>query len=193
MPNDASDQDSVNPYAPTVNVAQADAGPSDVEAYRKTYLSHEASVKSIGFLYLLGSFFIIPVGLWIAAEQLANENPPGVTQTEDAVSALLSVSFGVFQVFVAIGLRRLQNWARVSSAIISLLGLIMVPVGTLISAYILYLLLSEKGRVVFSEQYKQVIEQTPHIRYRTSKVVWILLGLVLLLLSIALIGALFGS
>ena len=36
-------------------------------------------------------------------------------------------------------------------------------------------MLSEKGQIVFSDEYRRVIEQTPHIVYKTSVVVWILL------------------
>jgi len=46
--------------------------------------------------------------------------------------------------------------------------------------------------MVFSEEYRAVIEQTPHIKYRTSIVVWVLLGLVLLFIAIALLGAFFS-
>ena len=42
--------------------------------------------------------------------------------------------------------------------------------------------------MVFSPEYQAVIAQTPHIRYRTSKVVWILLGLVLLIIVFGLVA-----
>jgi hypothetical protein len=42
--------------------------------------------------------------------------------------------------------------------------------------------------VVFSPEYQAVIAQTPQIRYRTSKVVWILLGLVLLIIVFGLVA-----
>lgn len=68
------------------------------------------------------------------------------------------------------------------------ISLIGFPVGTLIGAYILYLLLGANGKVVFSPEYQAVIAQTPQIRYRTSKVVWILLGLVLLIIVFGLVA-----
>ncbi|PAW69614.1 MAG: hypothetical protein B9S38_09450 [Verrucomicrobiia bacterium Tous-C4TDCM] len=68
------------------------------------------------------------------------------------------------------------------------ISLIGFPIGTLIGAYILYLLLGAKGKMVFSPEYQAVIAQTPHIRYRTSKVVWILLGLVLLIIVFGLVA-----
>ena len=43
--------------------------------------------------------------------------------------------------------------------------------------------------MVFSDEYRAVIEQTPHIKYRTSIIVWIVLGLLLLLIAIGIFGA----
>jgi hypothetical protein len=72
-------------------------------------------------------------------------------------------------------------------------GLLGFPVGTLINGYILFLLFGRKGKTVFSEEYQVVIEQTPHIKYRTPLVVWILLGLVLFVIGAGLIAALIGG
>ena len=57
--------------------------------------------------------------------------------------------------------------------------MLLYPVGSLFSAYILYLLLSEKGRFVFSPAYREVISQTPELRYRTPPALWIALVVVL--------------
>ena len=100
---------------------------------------------------------------------------------------------GILQAVTAIGLRRLQPWARIVAAILSTFGLLGIPIGTLIGAYFLYLLLSKKGSVVFSEEYKQVIAETPHLKYRTSKIVLVLLGLLLFLLFAGIMAALFTS
>jgi hypothetical protein len=44
---------------------------------------------------------------------------------------------------------------------------------------------------VFSDEYQAVIRQTPHIKYRTSIVVWICFGLLLLLLGAGILAAIF--
>jgi hypothetical protein len=65
------------------------------------------------------------------------------------------------------------------------LGLIAFPIGTIINAYILYLLLSAKGKYVFSADYRAVITATPHIRYKMSFIVWGFIWLVIALLLLA--------
>ena len=175
---------STNPYAPTSHVSDADVvAMEDVVAYRKTHLNHETSVKSIGFLYLLGAVIMIPTGLWLATGGFGN--------SDDFVSGLLYIVFGVCEAIVGIGLRRLKNWARIGSILFSVIGLIAIPVGTLMSAYFLYLLLSEKGRIVFSESYQRIIEQTPEVRYKTSIVVWFFLGLLVVFFLLGISAMLF--
>ena len=57
--------------------------------------------------------------------------------------------------------------------------LFVIPFGAIINGCIIYLLYSKKGKMVFSEDYKRVIRDTPHVRYQTSNVVWIFLLLLL--------------
>ena len=95
--------------------------------------------------------------------------------------------------FTAHGLRRLQPWSRISSGIIAALGLLAFPVGTLINAYILYLLLCRKANVVFSAEYREIIIRTPHIKYKTSLLVKILAGIFLALLAVAVLGVIFAG
>jgi len=201
MPNDPNSSGSqadpfaTNPYAPTLNVAEPElVVPDEVEVYRRKYLSHEASIKSIGALYMLGALFLIPIGIGQTVSGLANGNPAFLS-SDEAITGLCLLSIGVLQGFVAFGLRRLQSWARVATAAISVLGviggLIGGLIGALISGYILYLVLCKKGQVVFSEEYKRIVEQTPHIQYRTSIIIWIFVGLLLLLVFLGLGATLF--
>jgi hypothetical protein len=77
--------------------------------------------------------------------------------------------------------------------VLSEVGLLGFPIGTLINGYILYLLLSKKGRKVFSDEYRQIVSLTPHIKYRTSIVVCILLGLIVLMVAAAILFTVFGG
>jgi hypothetical protein len=54
-------------------------------------------------------------------------------------------------------------------------------VGTLIHAYILYLLWCEKGRRVLAADYAAIIQATPQVRYKRTVGDWIALALLLLL------------
>ena len=49
--------------------------------------------------------------------------------------------------------------------------------------YILYLIFGKKGQMIFSPGYQEIVAETPDIKYKTSKVVWIVLLLLILLVA----------
>ncbi len=161
---------------------------SHSEEIRQEHIKHEASVKSIGVLYFLGAGFLVLFAIAVFM--------PATARGAAASGAFLSVVFlalAAVQTWVGIGVRALKGWARIAAGILSGIGLLGFPLGTLINAYILYLLFSKKGTMVFSDEYKQVIQETPHIKYRTSIVVWICLGVLLLLIFLGVFAAVFAG
>ncbi|HEX5221151.1 MAG TPA: DUF4339 domain-containing protein [Verrucomicrobiae bacterium] len=153
------------------------------EQIRKDHIKHEASVKSVGFLYFLAAAFLLLAG---TGGVLTGDGP-------SIAVGLVLACFGILQIWVGIGLRQLKSWARIPTAVLSGIGLLGFPLGTIINGYILYLVLCQKGRTVFSDEYKRVIEQTPHIKYKTSIIVWIFLGLLLVLIGLGFFAVLFGA
>lgn len=150
---------------------------------RKDHIKHEASIKSVGMLYFLGAVFL---GI-TAIVGLASGGSDGLA------AGIVLLCFTAGLIVAGIGIRGLKPWARIVSGVLSGIGLIGFPLGTIINAYILYLLFSRKGATVFSKDYQEVIAATPHIKYRTSIVVWILVGLVVLLVLLGLVGYLASS
>ncbi len=188
-----------NPYAP--GVVQQKHVHSEVEAIRHAHLSHEASVKSIGLLYLIGSGMLLlaGTGYFITGIAMLNDgNRPGEPSLAQFGAVMLAIGaflviYAVAQIVVAIGLRKLSPWSKIPAAVIAAIGLIFFPIGTLINGYVLYLLFSKKGTMVFSPRYKDVIFQTPHMKYKTSIVVWVLVGLLGVLFVAVIAAALFSA
>jgi len=174
-----------NPYAAPAAPVEDVAANAEAEAIRKAHISHEASVKAVGILYYLG-------GLGVTLASLGAL----FTTRQDALGLGASVgllAIGVGQFFAGYGVRALRPWGRNVGCVLSALGLIGFPIGTLINAYILYLFLSKKGRMIYSPEYQDVIAATPHIKYRTSIVVWILLALVVALVALAFLAPMLGG
>jgi hypothetical protein len=163
-----------------IRLQKMSEGVSDnsADTIRKDHIKHEASIKSVGIFYFLGAGLMALAGL---APALSGRG-------EDILFALVFFAFAVGLVAAGVGIRRLKPWARIVSGVLSGIGLLGFPLGTLINGYILYLLFSRKGSTVFSEEYQGIIAATPHIKYKTSIVVWILVGLLLLLGLLAIIG-----
>lgn len=158
-----------NPYAPPASGDLASGNPAStatpaMEALRKTLIGHEASIKSIALLYILGGIFC----LFLAASYLlapSDEPPSFLTPPVLTVMALV-------QIWTAIEIRRLSRRSKIGVGIVSGIGLLGFPVGTLVNLYILYLVFSRKGSMVLSETYRATIDATPHIKQPTSLLVW---------------------
>lgn len=170
-----------NPYAaPATVVAGETPLLNDPEAVRREHITHEASVKSVGTLYLLGGIIFAGCAIFYAYELMSG----GLDSTWGLVASLAAMT--ALQLWLGIGLRKLRKSARAGAAILSAIGLLGIPIGTIVSAYILYLLMSRKGNMVFSPEYQQIIELTPNVKYKSSRVMWIvLIVFVLVVLAIA--------
>ncbi len=188
---------SENPYAsPTADLTasvSADPAIREAETIRNKYISHEASLQSIGILYWLGCvmmilfLFVSVIGTFFGTSNLSRE------AIHLAIIGVICLPLLVLNGWLGYGFRKLDPRVRIPAGILSALGLIGFPIGTLISAYILYLIFSAKGKVVFSPEYKEIIRLTPHIKYRTSIIVWILLFILLAVILLAIGGAIISG
>ncbi|HTT37608.1 MAG TPA: hypothetical protein VMH32_08080 [Burkholderiales bacterium] len=174
----------VNPYAAPKAVVEdvsVSANP-EAEALRREHIKHEASIRSIGILYYIAAL-VMAGGAAASALQLARNQPDLKAALSLVAAALLTIGFFV----IGRALRALQPRVRIPTAILAGLGLLSFPIGTLINGYILYLLLSKKGRFNLSPEYAAIVEATPHIRYRASILVWAILALLIALAAFAIL------
>lgn len=181
---------SENPYAAPHTFDPVVDQPSDAELVRRAHINTEASIKSIGVLYYLGGIFL----LFAAFVALTNTRQgEGVTMLVPYIAAGLLAIFSVFQFFVGTALRKLKGWSRIAVGILSGIGLLGFPIGTIINAYILILIFGKKGSMVFSEPYREIIAATPHVKYKSSKLVWIILGIFGVVIVLSIIAIIVGS
>ena len=171
---------SVNPYAaPKARVDDVSGASPDAEAIRREHITHETSVRSIGTLYYIGGFIL----LGIAASFFFGRT----TEVGGALLTVIEIFYvvlGALSIVVGRGIRQLKPWARVTTIVLSIVGLIGFPVGTLINGCILYLLFAAKGRRIFAADYAGIVAATPHVKTRTSIAVWIVLGVLVLFVAV---------
>jgi hypothetical protein len=213
-------EDEINPYAapdvaigpdPIVSTAEL----AHAERVRRKYLNHEASVRAIGSLNLLGAIVLGIAAVAFVFAIFAPNRGAGESfgaGTLIGFAVLVAVLAGLNGA-IGIGLRNLQPWARwVNSVVLglgigfSLLAIILAAlaggnvggavgqalVQQIIPGYILYLMLSKKGAIVFSPEYREIVEKTPHIKYQTSCLVKGLLYTLLAIIGLAIIGGVIG-
>jgi hypothetical protein len=207
--------DELNPYsAPKAELKSTPGvleGVQRAEEIRRAHIKHEAAVKSIGSLYYLGCVFSI-LSCVISAFQLANGQAQGAGELGAAgpmINLIVNVFATALNGALGYGLQHLQQWARWTAVALVSIGLLGIVIGCAIlllvspgfaagmfvvaggiSSYILYLLLAPKAGVIFSPEYKRVIELTPNIVHKTSLILKIFLAILVLILVIAVIGAL---
>jgi hypothetical protein len=187
----------IDPYAPpkeAIGERGALEEPADLaraEAIRRKYIGHEASVKSIGHLHYLAVIFTLFVFVSVLA-QLSSmpraEAGEGTAWTAGVIFCFVVVI--LINLVMGVGLTGLKSWARWVEVALTILSLLYFLLGTagaallaggpeilffvvtsIISIYILYLLLSKKGSMVFSPEYREIMQVTPHVKYRTSRIV----------------------
>jgi hypothetical protein len=182
-----------NPYqAPLANdppPIPAESFEAYAEEVRRQHLGQEAQIKSIGSLYYLGGIgSIIGIASLIAtAKELTTDVVGGL-----AITALfIPVHF-----LVGYGLHQFKTWARITALVFAFLGLFLFPVGTVICAIAIVLLLLKKNTMIFSPAYKEIVAATPHIKRKGSisyKIALVFLAVILLLALAGFAVTFFGS
>jgi len=171
----------INPYESPVDAQLIETGN---DAIRMKYFKHERAVKSISVLYYAGAIVLFVM----AAFMLFMDERVEVRAAFFGIGVLVGACYFA----LGQGLRNLRPWARPITSLLTLPGVFGFPLGTLIALYILYLLLSPKGKFVFSGEYAQIRAATPHLdkMERTSPIVLFFFFLLLGVFGLALIGAL---
>ncbi len=208
----------VNPYAaPTTLIGEfepIDAGDlARSEEVRQAYLRHEASVRSLGTIHYVASFLFF-IAAFSVFSVLAVRTPP----RDEEILALaiglgVCVVLGALNLALGGGLRGLRPWARATETILAafalgglIIGAVVLgiafgnPAGgriagvagclvlALIPVYVIYLLRTRRGRMVFSREYGDVIERTPHIRPPTGRGLLVALAVIVLLLTLVMVA-----
>jgi hypothetical protein len=173
-----------NPYAPPrAKVEDVVVASGEAYAVRTEHIKREAEIRAIGSLYYLGAAGLCFAIFGLMSSPARVQNPHG-----PSVPVLLAVCVGgaALLIFLGTALRRMRPWARIVGIVFAALGLLNFPAGTVINAYILYLLLSEKGRRIFQSDYADIVAATPDVKYKMSIVTRIAIGF---LVAVLLVGA----
>ena len=149
------------------------------EEVRRAHIRREVSLRSVGLLYWLGALGF--AGLTVTA--LVGGTTSGV-----AVPAFFAVLFAV----TGYGFRSLSGWVRVFGGLVSVFGLLLFPLGTLLNGYFLFLMFSPKGTRVFARDYADIRAATPHVRFERGLTERVVLGGILALLVAAFAWIVWG-
>ncbi|GAB5404201.1 MAG: hypothetical protein Aurels2KO_24320 [Aureliella sp.] len=200
-----------NPYAAPAGATnssyaspyQSHLASADAESIRRAHIQHEASIRRIGTLQQIGALFsvvyvIVGIYFLIAAPKMGvepgdpNEPPAYFTRIFGLGMAVFSGLISALLWWVGDGLKRFKNTQRTVATVLLAIGLISIPIGTLINGYFLWLLHSQKGNTIFSPEYRRIIKATPHVKPGMSCLLKALLALLAVCILFALVILVFA-
>ncbi len=110
-----------------------------------------AVLSGIGGVFaILGGIFMAIGGTAFTAMMPMQDMPAGAGGVMGAVfiiAAIFILIFGALYLLIAWGLWTFKNWARIAAIVLSVIGLLGFPIGTVISAIVIYLLAFNKDVV----------------------------------------------
>ena len=179
-----------NPYAfkasalPPLEERALPAELSEAErfAIRQKHIAHEDSILGIGIVFILGGLLLCAVGIFGFVSPATA--PPGGGQSHVQIfpqlpASIISFGMGAAQLVIGFFLQNFNKSVRIPAAVACIPWLFSL-IGTLPSAYFIYLLLSRKGRYIFTDEYKELRKKTPGVYTKTSLVTLAVLGIFIL-------------
>ena len=80
-----------------------------------------------------------------------SEVAAGITAVAFTTLAIIAMVWGAAHVTVGIPLRRRRHWSRLAALMLGSVDLLLLPYGTALGCYALWVLLSAQGKDIFAE------------------------------------------
>jgi hypothetical protein len=122
----------------------------------------QSHVDFVGVLFIVWGLLTILVGvstlaLGAAAVALITSSreggaggvAAGITAVVFTTLAVIAILWGSAHVIVGVPLRRRRQWARILALMLGSVDLLLLPYGTALGVYALWVLLNEKGKALF--------------------------------------------
>ena len=76
----------------------------------------------------------------------------GLTAAIFAALAIIAIAWGAAHVIVGVPLRKRKPWARLAALLLGSVDLLLLPYGTALGVYALWVLLHEEGKALFTDR-----------------------------------------
>ena len=154
-----------NPYAsPT---GSGSKGGKQNKKLRKELLKHEGEIKSLAWLYIVTGILgvLASLALFVIAMMASEDSTilPFEASVFIVIMGVVVLFFSALQGVLGWFLAQLQGWAKICTTILLVINLLGFPLGTIASGYFLWVLHGEKGKKVFSQEYRQAVAATPDL------------------------------
>lgn len=119
-------------------------------------------VDLLGLLFILWGLLTVLVGLSTLALGIGavalitsagrgggSQVAAGITAAAFTTLALIAIAWGLAHVAVGVPLRRRRHWSRMIALMLGSVDLLLLPYGTALGCYALWVLLGEEGKTLF--------------------------------------------
>jgi hypothetical protein len=119
-------------------------------------------VDLVGLLFIIWGLLTTLIGLSMlalgisavalirsAARGGGGQMAAGIAVAAFTTLAVIAIIWGLAHVIVGVPLRRRRHWSRVLALMLGSVDLLLLPYGTALGCYALWVLLSERGRALF--------------------------------------------
>ena len=89
------------------------------------------------------------VALMASGATTGGQFAAGITAAAFPTLALIAILWGLAHIIVGVPLRRRRHWSRVAAMVLGSVDLVLLPYGTALGGFALWVLLSEEGKKVF--------------------------------------------
>ena len=163
------------------------------ERLRSERLPAEAHLKQ-STLLLAGLLCMMSAVLFIVPEGLGTTQPTRLDAAALVVVKAVLIFAAAMSCVLAWGVRRLAAWTRRPLIILSLLSLLLFPLGTIVGLQILRRLGGTAPPRLLSREYEWIFAQTRHLRQlktagRTGVLTWIAVALIALIVILVIVIA----
>jgi len=123
-----------------------------------------AHVDFVGVLFIVWGLLTTLVGvstlalgvsamaLIASASRGGGQVAAGVTAAVFTALAIMAMVWGAVHVVVGVPLRQRKPWARLVALMLGTVDLLLLPYGTALGAYALWVLLHEEGKALFTDR-----------------------------------------
>ena len=118
----------------------------------------KSHVDFLGTLFVVWGLLTIVIGISMLAlgigaaalvTSVRSSVAAGITAAVFTTLAFLAILWGTAHVIVGIPLRRYTPWSRLTALMLGSVDLLLLPYGTALGVYALYVLLNENGKRLF--------------------------------------------
>lgn len=106
----------------------------------------------LGCLYALAGLMFI-TGMTTLADLVEDDLAEGVLTFSGVTLGIILLILAALQITAGVGLKKFESWARILTIIISVIGLFSFPIGTILGAYALWVLLRSDAKALFQDRH----------------------------------------